>query len=133
MRTFEERRALCLNLYHAVLMMATPRALANWHRATSESDESEKLLHCLTVLAAYFDDDESRLYGADWLDEMDRAAGFAEELSAAFLADPEHAQDVIDLDAESVPVGLAQRIYVVLQNAIRELTFAILRPERGQN
>lgn len=133
MRTFAQRRALCLNLYHAVLMMATPRALANWHRATSASDESEKLLYVLTVLAAYFDDEESRLYGAEWFDKMDQAHRFAEELSAAFLADPEHAQDVIDLTAESVPKGLAQRIYIVLQNAIRELLFAILRPERGQN
>jgi len=123
------QRALVLTFYNALAMMATPKALAAVRYTAGDSDPSEKMLHAITILAAHINGQSGHVAALPqndpqqvlWHGELCRAVGFARELVAGFRADPEHAADVAELTAHSVPHGLAQRIVTVLLIARDEL------------
>jgi hypothetical protein len=125
----ERQRVLCLNLHNAMMMLVTDAGLEAARNAAGDSDESVKLLHVLRIIAAHLNGQSeyvaakhaSDLQALLWHGELCRAREFADELLAGFRTDPEHAADVADLTAHSVPHGLAQRIFVVLLIARDEL------------
>lgn len=137
MTVSKQQRAIALNFHNALLILATDEGIEAARYAAGDSDESVKLLHVSTILAAFLNgqsDVEARRPSRDsrpalWLEELKRAERFAAELRTAMLADAECAPVVAALTAESAPQNLIERIAVVLMIADRELGAEIARIE----